>query len=137
MWYISLSLSLPCISRSWKTKQILLVRRSFSFLYLDIRFGVTKFKFIVKNSSLKCWLVHLGLRETHSTLQFPVFFFFSLSFSAKVIQNIEEFKAKSYFTDHQRAKTIHRFRDSVLVLKIYDRYRIHKKLSNFLFLPKR
>ena len=27
MWYTLLSLSLPCISRGWKTKQILLVRR--------------------------------------------------------------------------------------------------------------
>ena len=36
--------------------------------------------------------------------------------------NIEEFGAKSYFTDHETANTIYRFRNSVPVLKIYDCY---------------
>ena len=66
----------------------------------------------------------LGLPEMHNTFQLPVFFlfFFFFSFSTSVIQNIGEFRAKSYFTDHQRANTMHGFRDSVLVLRIYDRY---------------
>ena len=43
-------------------------------------------------------------------------------FSASAIRNIGEFGAKSYFTDHQRANTIHCFTDSVPVLKIYNCY---------------
>ena len=46
-------LSLFCISRGKKTKQILLERGKFSFLNVDIWFDVTKCKFIVKNSSFE------------------------------------------------------------------------------------
>ena len=46
----------------------------------------------------------------------------SSRFSASAIWNIGEFGAKSYFTDHQRANTIHCFTDSVPVLKIYNCY---------------
>ena len=46
----------------------------------------------------------------------------SCCFSASVIRNIGEFGAKNYFTDHQTANTIHCFRHSVPVLKIYDCY---------------
>ena len=41
-------------------------------------------------------------------------------FSASAIWNIREFRAKSYFTDHQRTNTIHSFRDSFVDLKIYN-----------------
>ena len=44
----------------------------------------------------------------------------SSSFCASVIWNIREFGAKNYFTDHQTYNTIHGFRDSVLVLKLYN-----------------
>ena len=50
-------LSLFCISRGKKTKQILLERGKFSFLNVDIWFDVTKCKFIVKNSSFEMLVV--------------------------------------------------------------------------------
>ena len=43
-------------------------------------------------------------------------------FSASLIQNIREFRAKNYFTDHLTANTIHDFRESVPVLKIHGCY---------------
>ena len=42
--------------------------------------------------------------------------------SASVIRNFGKFGAKNYFTGHQAANTIHGFRDSVTVLKIYGCY---------------
>ena len=56
VWYLLVCLSLLCICRGKTTKQMLLVRDKFRFLYAGILFDVTKCKFIVKNSSLKCWL---------------------------------------------------------------------------------
>ena len=46
----------------------------------------------------------------------------SSCFLASAIRNIGEFGTKSYFTDHQRANTIHGFTDSVPVYKIYNCY---------------
>ena len=43
-------------------------------------------------------------------------------FSASLIQNIGEFGAKNYFTDHQTANIIHSFRDSFQALKIHGCY---------------
>ena len=55
LWYILVRLSLFCICRRKKTKKILLVRGK-RFLYVDVLFDMAKCKFIVKNSSLICWL---------------------------------------------------------------------------------
>ena len=58
-------LSVHCISTGKNTKQILHVSVKFSFLYVYIWFAVIKFKFIVKNNNLKCWLCfHLFLWRT-------------------------------------------------------------------------
>ena len=46
----------------------------------------------------------------------------SSCFSASAIRNIGELRAKSYFTDHQKANTIHSFTDSVPVRRIYNCY---------------
>ena len=46
----------------------------------------------------------------------------SSRFSVSLIRNIEEFGAKNYFTDHQKADTIHDFSDSFPVLKIQGYY---------------
>ena len=46
----------------------------------------------------------------------------SSCFSASVIRNIGEFRAKNSFTDHQTSNTIPCFRDSIPVLKIHDCY---------------
>ena len=53
VWQTLVCLSLPSIFRGKKTKQILLARGKFGFLYVSICFGVTNFKFILTNSSLK------------------------------------------------------------------------------------
>ena len=53
----------------------------------------------------------------------------SCCFSASIIQNIREFRAKNYFTDHQTDNTIHRFKDSVPVLKIYNCYQDTQKFE--------
>ena len=58
----------------------------------------------------------------------------SSCFSASVIRNIVEFGAKSYFTDHWTANTIHGFRDLVPALKYTTVIRIRKNWSNFPFL---
>ena len=50
-------LSLFCIPRGKKTKQILPERSKFSFLNVGIWFDVTKCKFIVKNSSFEMLVV--------------------------------------------------------------------------------
>ena len=42
--------------------------------------------------------------------------------SARLIWNIGEFGAKSYFTHHWTANSIHDFRDSIPVLKIHSCY---------------
>ena len=47
---------LSLISRVKKTKEMLVMRDKLSFLYLHIWFDATKCKFIVKSSSLQCWL---------------------------------------------------------------------------------
>ena len=39
---------------------LLLVRGKFRFLYVGNWFGVTKCKFFVKNSNLKCWVCRLA-----------------------------------------------------------------------------
>ena len=63
--YTLVCTSLLCISRGKKTKQIRFMKSKFYFLHVDIWFGVTKCKFILKNSSLKCWLCsHLFLWQT-------------------------------------------------------------------------
>ena len=46
----------------------------------------------------------------------------SSCFSASLIRNIGEFGAKTYFTHHRTANTIHGFRDSFRVLKIHGCY---------------
>ena len=51
----------------------------------------------------------------------------SSRFPASIIQNIVEFGAKNYFTDHRAANTIHGFRDSVPVLKIHGCYKNTQK----------
>ena len=56
--------------------------------------------------------------------------------SASVIRNIGKFWAKNYFTDHQTANTIYRFRDSFRSLKYMSVIRIRKNLSNIPFLSK-
>ena len=43
-----------CIRK--KTRKLEFMRGKFSFLSVDIKFNVTKCKFILKNSILKCWL---------------------------------------------------------------------------------
>ena len=50
-------MSLFYISRSKKTKKILLERGKFSFLYADIWFDVMKCKCIVKNNSFEMLVV--------------------------------------------------------------------------------
>ena len=49
------------------------------------------------------------LCEMHNALQQSVFCFFFFLNSISLIQNIVEFEAKSYFTDHQTANTIQLF----------------------------
>ena len=61
MSYTLVCLNLFCIFRGKKTKEMLLVRGKLSFLYVDILFDMTKCKFIVKNSSLKCWFAFLHI----------------------------------------------------------------------------
>ena len=73
-------------------------------------------------------LLFLRLRETHNAWQLPVFFFFFF-FSASVIRNVRKFGAKNYFTDHQTANTIDGFKDSVPVLKTYERYYYTQKFG--------
>ena len=46
----------------------------------------------------------------------------SSCFSLSLIQNIGDFGAKNYFTDHQTANAIHSFRDSIPPVKIYGCY---------------
>ena len=52
----------------------------------------------------------LRLRETHNTLQLPVFFYFG------------EFGAKKYFTVYRRTNIIQDFRDLFPVRKMYGCY---------------
>ena len=52
-------------------------------------------------------------------------------FYASLICNFGEFGAKNYLTDHQTTNTIHRFRDSVPVLKTYDLKKESKTLTTF------
>ena len=52
--------------------------------------------------------------------------------SASLIRNIEEFGAKSYFTDHRTAKAIHGFRYSFPVLKIHGCYQDTQKSEQLL-----
>ena len=52
-------LSLFCVSRDKKTKQILFVRGKFSYLYVGTWFDVTKCKFNAKNSSFEMLVVFL------------------------------------------------------------------------------
>ena len=49
--------------------------------------------------------------------------------SASLVQNIGEFGAKSYFTDHRTANTINRFRYSFPVLKIHGCYKDTQKFE--------
>ena len=68
----------------------------------------------------------LGLLGKQKALHLPVFsiFFFSSSIFS---QNIGEFRAKKHFTHNRTPNTIHGFRDSVLVHKMYHCYcKIHK-----------
>ena len=54
--------------------------------------------------------------------------------SASVIQNIEKFGAKNYFTDHRTINTMYPLRDSFSIFKIHDCYWDTKKFeqsSNF------
>ena len=53
----------------------------------------------------------------------------SSHYFASIILNIEKFEAKNYFTDHQTGNAIYSFRDSVLVLKIHDCYRVTQKFE--------
>ena len=50
-------MSLFCISRGKKAKNILLERGKFSFLYVDVWFDVMKCKCIVKNNSFEMLVV--------------------------------------------------------------------------------
>ena len=59
-------MSLFYISRSKKTKKILLERGKFSFLYADIWFDVMKCKCIVKNNSFEM-LVMFFVADTKIT----------------------------------------------------------------------
>ena len=55
----------------------------------------------------------------------------SSSFSASIIWNIWEFRAKNYFTNHQTANTIHRLEIHFRSLKHTTVVRIRKNLETF------
>ena len=58
-----------------------------------------------------------------------IYLFSPFSSSSRLLQNIEEFGANKYFTDHHTPNAITDFRDSVPVRKMHDCYsRIRKKI---------
>ena len=61
----SVSISVLCISREERTKQIVFMGKRFSFAYVDIYSNVPKGKYILKNNSLESQLCfHLFLWQT-------------------------------------------------------------------------
>ena len=84
------------ISRGEKTKQILLLRRKFSFLFIDIWFDVTKYQFIMQNSSFKMLVVFSSIFVEDTKITFVYNFVVPLKSENRVPLNKEVVEYKFF-----------------------------------------